>query len=227
MRRAASTTLLSLMLAACVSESQPQGPEVETLADLDAALAAAGVPVTQVPNPGAPELRVGGQGLLVGSAPVQAYEYGSIVERRLVSDTIRAGGYMVGGEPVDWPAPPNIWATGQLIVVYPGVDGGTILLLSGLLGDPLTSEAPALDEPYPPAILVAIGAAAEATGASPEQVQVISYESREWPNSCLGLPEPDEMCAEAIVPGWIVRLNVGGAQVVFRVDDVGAVLRQE
>ncbi len=227
MRRAASTTLLSLMLAACASEAQPQGPEVETLADLEAELAEAGVPVTQIPNPGAPELGAVAQGLLVGNAPVQAYEYGSIVERRLVSDTIRAGGYMVGGEPVDWPAPPNIWATGRLIVVYPGVDGGTILLLSGLLGDPLTSEAPALDEPYPPAVLAAIGAASEATGALPQEVQVISYESREWPNSCLGLPEPDEMCAEAIVPGWIVRLNVGGAQVVFRVDEVGAVLRQE
>jgi hypothetical protein len=220
-------TLLSLLLTACASEAQPPGPEVETLADLQVALAEAGVLVSQVSNPGAPELGVVSQGLIVGNAPVQAYEYGSVVERRLVSDTIRAGGYMVGGEPVEWPAPPNIWVSGRLIVVYPGVDGGTILLLSGLLGDPLTSEAPALDEPYPPAVLAAIGAASEATGALPQDVQVISYESREWPNSCLGLPEPDEACAEAIVPGWIVRLNVGGAQVVFRVDDVGAVLRQE
>ena len=47
------------------------------------------------------------------------------------------------------------------------------------------------------------------------------------PTAALGLPEPDEACAEAIVPGWIVRLNVGGSQVVFRVDDLGAVLRQE
>ena len=156
------------------------------LEDLEAALAEAGVPVSHAANPSAPELGGLGQGLLVGNVPVQAYEYGSVVERRLVSDTIRAGGYMVSGEPVDWPAPPNIWATGQLIVVYPGVDGGTVLLLSGLMGDPLTFEAPTLDEPYPPAVLVAIGAASEATGALPQDVQVISYESREWPNSCLG-----------------------------------------
>lgn len=220
-------TVLSLLLMACASEAQPPGPKVETLEDLEAALAEAGVLVSQAPNPSAPALGVVSHGLLVGNAPVQAYEYGSVVERRLVSDTIRAGGYLISGEPVDWPAPPNIWATGQLIVVYPGVDGGTLLLLSGLLGDPLTFEAPALDEPYPPAVLAAIRAASEATGAIPQDIQVISYESQEWPNSCLGLPEPDEMCAEAIVPGWIVRLNVGGAQVVFRVDDVGAVLRQE
>ena len=133
----------------------------------------------------------------------------------------------MSGEPVDWPAPPNIWTAGRLIVVYPGVDGGTVLLLSGLLGDPITFEAPVIDEPYPPAVLVAIGAAADAAGALPQDVQVISYESRERTDSCLGLPGPDEMCAEAIQLGWIVRLNVGGTQIVYRVDDVGAELRQE
>ncbi len=227
MRQAASTALLPLVLAACAAEALPAGPIIETLADLRTALEEAGVLVSEAPNPSAPELGIEGQGLLVGNVPVQAYEYGSIVERRLVSDTIRAGGFLVSGEPVQWPAPPNIWATGRLIVVYPGVDGGTILLLSGLLGDPLTSEAPPLDEPYPPAVLAAIGAAAEAAGTLPQEVQVVSYESREWPNSCLGLPASDEMCAEAIVPGWIVRLNVGSTQIVFRVDGVGAELRQE
>ncbi len=220
-------TLLLLFLAACATETRPAGPGIEALADLEAALAEAGVPGTQAPDAGAPEFGTVGQGLLVGNAPVQIYEYGSVVRRRLVSDTIRAGGYLVSGEPVEWPAPPNIWIAGRLIVVYPGVDGGTILLLSGLLGDPLTAGTPAIDEPYPPAVLAAIGAAAEATGALPQDVQVISYEAQDWPNSCLGLPGPDEMCAEAIVPGWIVRLNVGGTQVVFRVDGVGAELRQE
>ena len=219
--------LLSLLLAACAAETQPSGPEIETLADLEGALTDAGVAVTPAANPSAPELGTVGQGLLVGNVPVQVYEYRSIVERRLVSDTIRAGGYLVSGKPVDWPAPPNIWTAGRLIVVYPGVDGGTVLLLSGLLGDPLTSEAPVIDEPYPPAVLVAIGAAAEAMGVLPQDVRVISYESQEWPNSCLGLPGPDEMCADSIVPGWLVRLNVGGTQVVFRVDEVGAQFRRE
>ena len=228
-RRAASTALLGL-LAACGSEAQPglpEPPKIETSAELRAALGAAGVPVSPTPNAAAPNLGVESQGLLVGSASVQVYEYRSVVERRSVSDTIRAGGYLVSGELVDWPARPNIWTTGQLIVVYPGEDGGTVLLLSGLLGDPLTFEAPAMDEPYPPAVLSAIGAAAAQTGVGPEQVQVLGYEPREWPDGCLGLPGPDEMCTEAIVPGWMVRLNAGGDPVVFRVDEFGAELRQE
>lgn len=229
-RRAASTALLSLALTACASEAQPQLPEpprIETLAELQTALTEAGVLVSEAPDIPAPELGVEAHGLLVGSAPVQAYEYGSVVERRLVSDTIRAGGYLVSGEPVDWPARPNIWTTGQLIVVYPGMDGGTVLLLSGLLGDPLTFEAPAIDEPYPPVVLAAIGAAAVQSGVGPEQVEVLSYEPREWPDGCLGLPGPDEMCTEAIVPGWIVRLNVSGDPIVYRADEVGVELRQE
>ena len=228
-RRAASTALLGLLVA-CGSEAQPglpEPPKIETLAELQAALGEAGVPVSPIPNAAAPNLGVESQGLLVGSAPVQIYEYRSVVERRSVSDTIRAGGYLVRGAAVDWPARPNIWAKGQLIVVYPGVDGGTVLLLSGLLGDPLTSEAPAIDEPYPPAVLAAIGAAAEATGVSPEEVHVLEYDFQEWPDGCLGLPGPDEICTEAIVPGWLVRLSVGGNQFVYRVDDVGAELRQE
>ena len=226
-RRAASTTILTVVLTACAAQAQLAGPDIENAEDLQAALGAAGVVVSQAPNAAAPNLGVESQGLLVGSAPVQVYEYSSVVERRRVSDTIRAGGYRVNGKPVDWPARPNIWVTGRLIVVYSGVDGGTVLLLSGLLGDAVTFEAPAVDEPYPPAVLAAIAAAAEATGASLQEVQVIEYAFQEWPDSCLGLPGPDEICAEAPVPGWLVRLNAGGDPIVFRLDEVGAEHRQE
>ena len=217
-----------MLLSACAAEAElPEPPDIENLAELRAALAEAGVAISEAPILTTPDLGVEPQGLFIGTAPVQAYEYGSSVERRLISDTIRAGGYLVSGEPVDWPGRPNIWARGRLILVYPGVDGGTVLLLSGLLGDPLTFEAPELDEPYPPGILVAIGAAAETSGLSPEEIGVIDYEIRDWPDSCLGLPDPEEVCAEAIVPGWLVRLNAGGDQLVYRIDEVGSVLRPE
>ena len=219
---------MALLLTACASQAElPKPPEIETLEELRMALAEAGVAVSEAPALTQPDLGVEPEGLFVGTAAVQAYEYGSSVERRLVSDTIRAGGYLMSGEPVDWPGRPNIWARGQLIVVYPGVDGGTVLLLSGLLGDPLTFEAPEVDEPFPPGILVAIGAAADSTGLSPQEIEVTDYEFRDWPDSCLGLSEPEEMCAEATVPGWLVRLNAAGNQLVFRVDELGSEIREE
>ena len=168
-----------------------------------------------------------GRRFLVGSSEIHTFEFQSEPEQRARYGAIDQSGYAVGGVPLAWTGRPNIWSAGRLLVVYPGSDGGTILLLSGLLGDPFAATEPDIDEPYPPAILAAIGAAAAQMGVDPGEVQVLGYDFKEWPDSCLGLHGPDEMCAQAIVPGWLVRLNAGGDQIVFRVDEVGAELRQE
>jgi hypothetical protein len=43
----------------------------------------------------------------------------------------------------------------------------------------------------------------------------------------LGLAAPDEICAQAITPGWRVVLVVEGQQYVYRTDASGEVVRQE
>lgn len=63
----------------------------------------------------------------------------------------------------------------------------------------------------PPAAVLAVEAAlSEALGISVEQIETVSFEQREWPNACLGLPAQDEMCAEVITPGFLVTLAAGG-----------------
>jgi hypothetical protein len=114
-----------------------------------------------------------------------------------------------------------------LLVLYAGLDGGTVLLLSGLLGDPLTAEAPEVDEPYPPAVLAAIGTLAERSGTAPGSIQVARYEAVEWSDSCLGLPQPDEACAEAITPGWLIILRIGTDEHEFHSDELGQALREK
>lgn len=225
-----SALCASFALLSCGSESQaslPAPPTIKSLSELTRALSDSGVPMVEIEPSPIDEFGVPGRRFLVGSSEIHAFEFQSEQEQRARYEAIDPSGYAVGGVPIAWTGRPNIWSAGRLLVVYPGSDGGTILLLSGLLGDPFAAIEPDIDEPYPPAILAAIGAAAEATGSSPEDVQVIEYEFKEWPNSCLGLPGPDEMCAQAIVPGWLVRLNAGGDQIVFRADEVGAELRQE
>ena len=39
-----------------------------------------------------------------------------------------------------------------------------------------------------------------------EQIRVLSVDEVEWPDSCLGLPEPGEVCAEVITPGFRIEL---------------------
>ena len=83
------------------------------------------------------------------------------------------------------------------------------------------------DEPYPPAIVVAIERLAEEGGVVPQAIEVVSYEEVEWPDGCLGLPRPNEACSEAVTPGWRVILSLAGEIHTFRADAVGAELREE
>ena len=92
---------------------------------------------------------------------------------------------------------------------------------------PLESSPADPDAPYPPAIVAAIERLAQESGAAPQAVEVVSYEEVEWPDGCLGLPRPYEVCTEAITPGWRIILSLGDEIHTFRADAVGAELREE
>lgn len=81
------------------------------------------------------------------------------------------------------------------------------------------------DEPFPPAIVAAMGALAQELDIEPGAVEVVHYEAVEWPDSCLGLPRAGEDCGEAITPGWQVELRVLGVQYQVHTDQFGAEVR--
>jgi len=205
----------------------PAPAEIETALDLIQALHASGVRPTQLDEPAVLYFGLPGRKLMVGTSEVQVFEFENVQVRATVSQSIDPTGYSVAGQPVDWEGRPNIWAVGRLIVVYPGVDGGTVLLLSGLLGDPLTAQRPVLDEPYPPAVLAGIERLAERTGRAPEVIEVVRYDVVDWPDGCLGLPEAGEACTEVITSGWRITLRLSGETFTFRADKLGSELREE
>lgn len=51
---------------------------------------------------------------------------------------------------------------------------------------------------------------ADQLGIGLEMVEVVNFSQEEWPDSCLGLPEDREMCAQVITPGWLVELEAEG-----------------
>ena len=61
----------------------------------------------------------------------------------------------------------------------------------------------------------------------PDKIKVISSETVEWPNGCLGLPVTDEICAEALVPGWKITLDADGEIMIFRTDKYGSSIRRD
>jgi hypothetical protein len=55
---------------------------------------------------------------------------------------------------------------------------------------------------------------------------VVSFEQTDWQDACLGLGGPEESCAQVVVPGFRVVLEVNGQQYEIRTDQTGEVIRQ-
>lgn len=120
---------------------------------------------------------------------------------------------------------PRIWAADSMIVQYPGEDGATILLVSGLLGDPVPSVGGVTGGPYPPAVTAAIALVAREAEIPPERVAVSSYEAVAWSDTCLGWAAPDEQCQGPEVAGWRILLQAGGEEFEVHSDKIGERIR--
>ena len=59
------------------------------------------------------------------------------------------------------------------------------------------------------------------------EIKLVSIEAVSWPDSCLGLPGPEEMCAEMITDGYRVVLSVKGQNYTLHTDQTGQNIRQE
>ncbi len=213
------TLALILALTACTSPPEPEGPRIETADDLLAALRQAGAEVAYTAILGSIPDLPRGRVVFVGSERVEIYEQDSeAAQQAAVRDLLQR-------TPTE--STPNLWGRGRVIVIYDGLDGPTIALLSGLLGDSASLAAPASDEPYPPAVASSIGWLADAQDVDPGAVVVESFEAAEWPDACLGLAGADEACAQVITPGWRVTLRTGAEIVNLRADALGAVIRRE
>lgn len=194
--------------------------------DLTEALGRAGAAVSETAALAGLQFATPGRVLQVNQALVQVIEFDTFEARQEVSDQISPDGLTFAGQPLIWTERPNLWAVGRLIVVYEGTDGGTILLLSGLLGDPLTGAAAADGEPYPPAVTAAIGTLAHTLGLDPAGVEVVTFEEVEWPDACLGMPSTAEDCVQEITPGWRVVLRAGGSDYELHTDALGDRVRR-
>ena len=112
-----------------------------------------------------------------------------------------------------------------------------VLLCAGLIlaacgtgqsNAPATQVNPDLEEALPPDVALNVQNQISQTLAVPlESIQIENVEKRDWPNSCLGLPEGDEVCAEVITPGWLLTFNVDNQEYRYRVDTTGTVIRLE
>jgi hypothetical protein len=209
---------LLVVLAACGPKT---ADDLSSTSALAAMLRQAGAKVQEADEP-APEAfdAQAAHALWVNEGVVYVYEYGSVAEVEAI-----AAGIGPEGEGMPWEGRVSAWPAGKLLVVYPGTDGGLLLLLNGLLGDPLTASPEGPEEPYPPAVTAAISVWAEAQGVDPATVEVVSYTAAEWMNGCLGLPGPGESCIPGAANGWVVDLQAGDRLGSAHTDDLGMQVR--
>jgi hypothetical protein len=91
-----------------------------------------------------------------------------------------------------------------------------------------TQVDPALENVIPPDVALNVqNFVSENMGVAPEDIEIKNVEQKDWPDGCLGLPEGDEACVEAITPGWLLTFNINNQEYRYRVDQTGTVIRQE
>ena len=61
----------------------------------------------------------------------------------------------------------------------------------------------------------------------PAKIKVVNIKESTWSDRCLGLPQPGEMCAEVIVPGYIITLDADGQKMIFHTDSDGSSIRRD
>jgi hypothetical protein len=243
--------LIALLAVACAPQAEEPGaeppveptvkPETEATvgptADVQAvdyealveALQTEGATVEPVAEVEQPFFGVDGQLISVNGTEVQVFEYADEAARQADSEKISPDGSSIGTTMVTWVDQPNFWAEGRLIVLYVGQDEDILNLFSNILGTRINEEvvAPAREEEYPPAVIAARQDLSQSLGIPADQIEVVSHEEVEWPDACLGLAEPDEMCAQVITPGWRVILNAEGQQFEYHTDQRGKIIRRK
>jgi hypothetical protein len=65
------------------------------------------------------------------------------------------------------------------------------------------------------------------TGIPAEKLSVVDASHKTWPDGCLGLGNPDELCTQALVEGWRVVLTNGNQRWVYRTDEQVRIYRLE
>lgn len=60
---------------------------------------------------------------------------------------------------------------------------------------------------------------------SVDDIEVLSVTEMEFPDSCLGLGQAGEVCAEVITPGFEVVLKVGSTEFTYRTNENGTHVR--
>lgn len=70
----------------------------------------------------------------------------------------------------------------------------------------------------PPAVQAALADAAAQLGVGASQLHVDQVTPRDWPDSSLGCPRPDEMYSQIVTPGYLIIITSAGKRLEYHSD---------
>ncbi|PIQ76534.1 hypothetical protein COU78_02395 [Candidatus Peregrinibacteria bacterium CG10_big_fil_rev_8_21_14_0_10_49_24] len=106
----------------------------------------------------------------------------------------------------------------------------TLAGCSSLTGNVQSPDGTGEEAPLtnPPAVLMTIDVLANALGLMRENIILLSYEERQWPDSCLGIQLEGAYCAQVVTPGYRAVLKTDtGFTYVFRTNMAGDIMYTE
>ncbi|MEH2317925.1 hypothetical protein [Nostoc sp.] len=62
-------------------------------------------------------------------------------------------------------------------------------------------------------------------GILTKELKIIDYNQQTWRNGCLELPQGDELCTQALVPGWRIVVSNGKQNWVYHTNQTGSAVR--
>ena len=83
------------------------------------------------------------------------------------------------------------------------------------------------DLPVEPAAAAARKDLAAKLSVNEKSIVIMNISNATWNDGCLGLGKSDEMCSQALVPGFKVEMLAQGKTYIYRTDKTGGNIRAE
>ena len=106
----------------------------------------------------------------------------------------------------------------------------TVLSQTGLVPAPSLQQPELLtsESSIPPEVQSAVlNDAVKRTSKTVSALEIIEAKQQDWSDGCLGLAKADEICTQAITPGWQIVVTDGLRNWTYRTDSIGDAVRLE
>ncbi|MBG1265046.1 hypothetical protein [Nostoc sp. WHI] len=118
----------------------------------------------------------------------------------------------------------GILSVGSGLIVIKGATAASASLSLGASNEVLKKNIKPNRLPRPVANAV-LQDLARRQGILTRELEIIDYNQQTWRNGCLQLPQPDELCTQAVVPGWRVAVSNGKQTWIYHTNRNGRSLR--